>query len=72
MKSITELEDSQEIIKEIREHQQRIFREWSIDEERYKSISNASTLSDELEVWHRMIWDRAVWLLSTNLKEELR
>ena len=72
MKSITEVEDAQEIIRKIREHQQRLFREWSIDEEKYKSTSNASSLSDELEVWHRMIWDRAVWLLSTNLKAELR
>lgn len=72
MKSITEVEDTQEIIREIREHQQRLFHEWPIDKERYKSASNASSLSDELKVWHSMIWDRAVWLLSTNLKAELR
>ena len=72
MKSIAEVEDVQEIIREIKENQQRLFHEWTVDEERYKSKSNASSLSDELEVWHRMIWDRAVWLLSTNLKAELR
>jgi hypothetical protein len=72
MKSITDMEDVQEIIREIREHQQKLFHEWTIDEERYQPKSNASSLSDELKVWHRMIWDRAVWLLSTNLKAELR
>lgn len=72
MKSITEVEDVQEIIREIREHQQRLFHEWIIDGERYESKSNAASLSDELKVWHRMIWDRAVWLLSKNLKAELR
>ncbi|MCY7321555.1 MAG: hypothetical protein LH660_07085 [Phormidesmis sp. CAN_BIN36] len=72
MRSITELADAQKIVQEIREHQQRLFHEWTIDEERYKHKPNASSPSDELEVWHRMIWDRAVWLLSTNLKAELR
>ncbi|MBM0743822.1 hypothetical protein JOY44_19735 [Phormidium sp. CLA17] len=70
MKSTTEVADVQEIVKEIRRHQQKLFHEWTIDEDRREP--NVSSLSDELEIWHRMIWDRAVWLLSTNLKAELR
>ena len=70
--SIAKVENEQSFVKEVREHQQSLLREWTIDEEKYKYNPNASSLSDELAVWHRMVWDRAVWLLSTNLKAELR
>src|SRR2546423_1859780 len=65
MMSLSENYDLAEVIKRIKEHQERFAKVWPFEE---RSIhSQYVPPSNELVVWTNMVWDRAVWLLSNNL-----
>ncbi|MBV9924758.1 MAG: hypothetical protein JOZ96_06915 [Acidobacteria bacterium] len=70
MMSLSDDDDPAEVIKTIREHQERLAKKWPFEER--PEHSPYPPPSNELVIWVDMIWDRAVWLLGENLDQVLR
>jgi len=70
MGSLSETYDLADVIKRIKEHQERFAKEWPFEERSVRS--EYPPPSNELVKWADMVWDRSVWLLSKNLASILR
>jgi hypothetical protein len=54
------------LVSEIQEKKKRLEQDWPIGESAFNS--NYDPPSNELEEWTHMVFNRAVWLLTVNLK----
>ena len=62
--------EGDKIVAEIKESQTKLSQKWSLEE---NAISNdLESPFDEMSIWSGMIWNRAVWLLSSHLEKVLK
>jgi Asp-tRNA(Asn)/Glu-tRNA(Gln) amidotransferase A subunit family amidase len=66
IKSLSKDYDLVKLVSEIQEKKKRLEQDWPIGESAFNS--NYDPPSNELEEWTHMVFNRAVWLLTVNLK----
>jgi hypothetical protein len=70
MMALSENYDLEEVIKRIKDNQERFSQSWPFEER--SRHSQYPPPSNELVIWADMIWDRSIWLLSQNINVILR